>query len=90
MGDKRVTCEYDGDQMRAFTLGVLTDLQALWKKEEAELATRGIKTVAQSGDASKRFIAGARAASLQRMKERMEKAGGMENYDKIVQLFTPG
>jgi hypothetical protein len=23
------------------------------------------------------------------MKERMEKAGGMENYDKIVQLFTP-
>src|SRR5690349_16334151 len=71
-------------------LSSLTDLQALWKKEEAELATRGIKTVAQSGDASKRFIAGARAASLQRMKERMEKAGGMENYDKIVQLFTPG
>jgi TRAP-type C4-dicarboxylate transport system substrate-binding protein len=68
----------------------LKDLQALWKKEEAELAKRGIKTVAQSGDASKRFIAGARAASLQRMKERMEKAGGMENYDKIVQLFTPG
>src|SRR6476646_5990900 len=29
MGDKRVTREYDGDQMRAFTLGVLTDLQAL-------------------------------------------------------------
>src|ERR1051325_6694180 len=71
-------------------LSSLTDLQALWKKEEAELATRGIKTVAQSGDASKRFIAGPRAASLQRKKERMEKAGGMENYDKIVQLFTPG
>lgn len=29
MGDKRVTREYDGDQMRAFTLGVLNDLQAL-------------------------------------------------------------
>ena len=24
------------------------------------------------------------------MKERMEKAGGMENYEKVVQLFTPG
>jgi hypothetical protein len=23
------------------------------------------------------------------MKERMEKAGGTENYDKVVQLFTP-
>jgi hypothetical protein len=24
------------------------------------------------------------------MKERMEKSGGMENYEKIIQLFTPG
>jgi hypothetical protein len=24
------------------------------------------------------------------MKERMEKAGGMENYEKVIQLFTPG
>ena len=24
------------------------------------------------------------------MKERMEKAGGMENFDKVVKLFTPG
>jgi len=46
--------------------------------------------VAQSPDASKRFIEGARAASLQRMKERMEKAGGMENFEKVVNLFTPG
>jgi len=29
MGDKKVTSEYDDAQMRAFTLGVLTDLQAL-------------------------------------------------------------
>lgn len=65
-------------------------LQELWKKEQAELAKRGVKTVSQSPEASKKFIAGARAASLQRMKERMEKAGGMENYDKVVQLFTPG
>ena len=66
------------------------DLKALWKKEQAELAKRGIKTVSQSAAASKKFVAGARAASLQRMKERMEKSGGMENYDKVVHLFSPG
>jgi TRAP-type C4-dicarboxylate transport system substrate-binding protein len=68
----------------------LRDLQALWKKEQAELAKRGIKTVNQSADAAKRFNEGARAASLQRMKERMEKAGGMENFERVVKLFTPG
>jgi TRAP-type C4-dicarboxylate transport system substrate-binding protein len=65
------------------------DLTALWKKEQAELAKRGIKTVSQSPEASKKFVAGARAASLARMKERMEKSGGMENYDRVVKLFTP-
>ena len=64
-------------------------LQELWKKEQVELQKRGIKTLSQSPEASKRFVAGARAASLARMKERMEKSGGMENYDKVVQLFTP-
>src|SRR6185295_10724717 len=48
----------------------LRDLQALWKSEQAELAKRGIKTVNQSADAARRFNEGARAASLQRMKER--------------------
>ena len=67
----------------------LQDLQALWKKEEAEIAKRGIKTLSQSPEASQKFVAGARAASLARMKERMEKADGMENYDKVIQLFTP-
>jgi TRAP-type C4-dicarboxylate transport system substrate-binding protein len=79
---QRVALEHEVSSLKA--------LQELWKKEQAELAKRGIKTVAQSPEASKRFVAGARAASLQRMKERMEKAGGMENYDKVVQLFTPG
>jgi TRAP-type C4-dicarboxylate transport system substrate-binding protein len=68
----------------------LQALQKLWKEEQAELAKRGIKTVSQSPEASKRFYEGARAASLARMKERMEKAGGMENFERIVQLFTPG
>ena len=68
----------------------LRDLQELWKKEQAELQKRGIRTLQQSEAASKKFVAGARAASLQRMKERMEKSGGMENYDKVIKLFTPG
>jgi TRAP-type C4-dicarboxylate transport system substrate-binding protein len=67
----------------------LLSLQKLWKQEETELKKRGIKTVEQSPDAAKRFYAGARSASLARMKERMEKSGGMENYDKVIQLFTP-
>src|SRR5688572_28639271 len=78
---QRVAIEHESASLQA--------LQQLWKKEEAELAKRGLKTVAQSPEASKKFVAGARAASLQRMKERMEKAGGMENYDKVVKLFTP-
>jgi len=67
----------------------LRDLQALRNKEEQELQKRGIKFLSQSDAASRKFVAGARAASLQRMKERMEKSGGMENYDKVIQLLTP-
>jgi TRAP-type C4-dicarboxylate transport system substrate-binding protein len=78
---QRVAIQHEADSLQA--------LQALWKQEQAELTKRGIKTVAQSPDASKRFYAGARSASLARMKERLEKAGGMENYDRVVQLFTP-
>jgi TRAP-type C4-dicarboxylate transport system substrate-binding protein len=78
---QRVAIQHEAESLQA--------LQVLWKQEEAELKKRGIKTVAQSPDASKRFYQGARSASLARMKERMEKAGGMENYDKVVQLFTP-
>ncbi len=79
---QRVAIQHETESLQA--------LQKLWQQEEAELKKRGIRTVSQSPDASKRFYEGARAASLQRMKERMEKAGGMENYEKIIQLFTPG
>jgi TRAP-type C4-dicarboxylate transport system substrate-binding protein len=79
---QRTAAEHEASSLR--------DLQALWKKEQAELAKRGIRSLSQSEAASKKFVAGARAASLQRMKERMEKSGGMENYDKVVKLFTPG
>jgi TRAP-type C4-dicarboxylate transport system substrate-binding protein len=53
---QRVAIEHEVSSLR--------DLQTLWKKEQEELAKRGIKTVEQSPEASKRFIAGARAASL--------------------------
>jgi TRAP-type C4-dicarboxylate transport system substrate-binding protein len=79
---QRVTIEHEVSSEAA--------LQQLWQKEKAELERRGIKTIAQSPEASKRFVEGARSASLARMKERMQKAGGMENFERIVQLFTPG
>jgi TRAP-type C4-dicarboxylate transport system substrate-binding protein len=79
---QRVAIQHETESLQA--------LQKLWKEEEAELKRRGVKTVAQSPEASKRFVEGARSASLARMKERMEKSGGMENFERIVQLFTPG
>ena len=79
---QRVAIEHETESLQA--------LQKLWKEEEAELKRRGVKTVAQSPEASKRFVEGARSASLARMKERMEKSGGTENFERIVQLFTPG
>jgi len=79
---QRVAIQHETESLQA--------LQKVWKEEEAELKKRGIKTVAQSPEASKRFVEGARSASLARMKERLEKSGGMENFERIVQLFTPG
>jgi TRAP-type transport system periplasmic protein len=67
----------------------LAALQDLWKTEQGELEKRSIKTVSQSPDATKRFVDGARSASLARMKERMEKAGGTETYDSLVKAFIP-
>src|SRR5256884_1294425 len=68
----------------------LQSLQDLWKKEQAELAQRGIKTLAQSPEASRRFVAGARAPSLAALKERTGKAGALGNYSRAVMTFTPG
>ncbi len=78
---QRVAIEHESSSLR--------DLQALWKKEQVELEKRGIKTVSQSPEASKKFVAGTRAAALQRMKERSATMGGLENYDKVVHLFSP-
>ena len=59
------------------------------RAELASARTDGARWLSQSAEASKKFVAGARTASLQRMKERMEKSGGTENYDKVVKLLTP-
>jgi TRAP-type C4-dicarboxylate transport system substrate-binding protein len=65
-------------------------LQALRTKEFAELEKRGIRVASMKPDAGKRFAEGARQASFQRMKERMEKAGGRQEADRFVTLFSPG
>jgi TRAP-type C4-dicarboxylate transport system substrate-binding protein len=66
------------------------ELQALRVKEFAELEKRGLKAVSMKPDAGKRFSEGAREASYQRMKERMEKAGGRQEADRFIKLFAPG
>jgi TRAP-type C4-dicarboxylate transport system substrate-binding protein len=66
------------------------DLQALRVKEFAELEKRGLKAVSMKPDAGKRFSEGARQASYQRMKERMEKAGGRQEAERFIKLFAPG
>jgi len=77
----RVVTEYEVTSEKA--------LLALRTKEFAELEKRGMKVVTIPGEAGKRFTEAARKASFARMKERMEKAGGMENYDRIIHLFAP-
>ena len=64
-------------------------LAELRTKEFVELEKRGLKVVAMSPEGAKRYLQGARASTLARMKERLEKSGGTENYDRLIQLFTP-
>ena len=65
-------------------------LAELRTKEFAELDKRGIKVVALSPAAQKKFVDGARAASYARMKERMDKTGDARSYETMVKLFAPG
>lgn len=64
-------------------------LTALRTKEYAELEKRGVRVVSLPPEAAKRYVESARAASLLRMKERMEKSGGIENYERVVKLLSP-
>lgn len=45
MGDKQVTAEYDDDQMRAFTLAVLNDLQAFEMMLDADLFEEDVRRI---------------------------------------------
>ena len=78
---ERVAMEHEANSVK--------ELTALREKEFAELDKRGIKAVALSGDAGKKFTEGARAASFARMKERMDKSGDSRSYDAVVKLFSP-
>jgi TRAP-type C4-dicarboxylate transport system substrate-binding protein len=78
---ERVTIEHEIASIKA--------LAALRTKEFAELEKRGIKVVALSPAAQKKFVEGARAASWARMKERMDKTSDARSYDTIVKLFAP-
>lgn len=45
MGDKKVTSEYDDAQMRAFTLGVLNDLQALERMLDTGMFEENVRRI---------------------------------------------
>ncbi|MGI9371221.1 MAG: TRAP transporter substrate-binding protein DctP [Hyphomicrobiales bacterium] len=55
--------------------------------DAAELQKRGMKFVKMSDEASTKYLAQAEDAAWGRMKGRMEKMGGMENYDKLRKLY---
>ena len=78
----RVAIEHEISSVKA--------LQELRKKEFAELERRGMKGVSLSKAGGTRFVEEARKASWARMKERMEKAGGRAEAEKIQKLFAPG
>lgn len=78
---EKVAADHEASSVKA--------LQALRDKEFAELEKRGVKAVALSADAQKKFIDGARAASFARMKDRMDKSGDARLYEPMVKLFAP-
>lgn len=57
------------------------------KAEATELAKRGVKFVKMSDEASAKYLTLADDASWGRMKGRLEKMGGAENYDKLRKLY---
>ncbi len=66
----------------------VTARRALAEQEKAELEKRGVKTIDQSPEASQKFVAAAVQENLNRMKERMEKAGSISGMDEIVAKFV--
>lgn len=77
----RVSAEHEVSSVKS--------LQQLRDQEFKELDKRGMKVVSMQPEAGRRFAEGARAASLERMKDRMAKAGGRQEADRFIQLFAP-
>ncbi len=63
------------------------DREADREKEVAELQKGGMQMVSMSEQASAQYIQQSIDASWGRMQERLEKMGGMENYDKLRELY---
>ena len=57
------------------------------KADAAELQKRGMKFVSMSDAASAKYLSMADDAAWARMKGRMDKMGGMENYAKLRKLY---
>ena len=70
-------------------IGSIKTLQALRDQEFKELDKRGLKVVSMKPDAGKRFQSGAVQASLERMKERMAKAGGRQEAERFIKMYAP-
>ena len=73
----------------AHEISSIKDLTELRKKEFVELEKRGMKGVSLGKEAAASFAQEARKASYDRMKERMEKAGGRQEADRFVKFFAP-
>lgn len=78
---QRVAAEHESASVK--------NLRQLRAQEFAELDKRGVKGVALSAEAGRKFVDGARGASYARMKERMDKTGDARSYESMVQLFAP-
>ncbi len=57
------------------------------KAQVADLKAKGMQFVSHSPEAGAKYIKIANDAAWARMKSRLEKMGGMENYDKLRKLY---
>jgi len=67
----------------------IKSLRELRDKEFVELERRGVKGISLGKEAAAAFAQEARNASHNRMKERMEKAGGRQDGDRFIKFFAP-
>ena len=66
-----------------------TDRQADREEQVADLQANGMQMVAMEGGAAAKYEQMSVDAAWARMKERLEKMGNMDNYDKLRSLYYP-